>query len=134
MQSGTKRETEPFVAIGHKLYLNDKGEAQCVDLIFRTLGAPRPSDWKPGRPVTRGADIPVGTAIATFVEGKYPNDDSGQHAAIYLGQNAEGIKVIEQYKNITPRNVAVRTIRWDNTTGLLSNRGGAYSTILWKDK
>jgi hypothetical protein len=40
-----------------------------------------------------GASIPYGTAIATFPNGKY----SG-HAAIYTGQDANGIQVWDQVK------------------------------------
>lgn len=37
-----------------------------------------------------------GTAIATFVNGRYPNRPHGNHAAFYLGQDAGGIYVVDQ--------------------------------------
>jgi hypothetical protein len=122
--------SNPRSYIGHDVY----GSSQCVDLIMHTLGAPRTPEWKQGRPVTRGADIPVGTAIATFVDGHYPSNKTGQHAAIYLSQNETGIDVVEQFVGIDKNKVAFRNIRWSTIDGKLSNRGGAYSTILWKDK
>ena len=42
----------------------------------------------------RGATIPVGTAIATFTSGTYKG-----HAAIYIGQNTEGIQVWDQVRS-----------------------------------
>jgi len=40
-----------------------------------------------------------GTAIATFVGGRYPQaGTTGMHVAIYLGQNAEGIQVLDQWR------------------------------------
>jgi hypothetical protein len=46
-----------------------------------------------------GATLAVGTAIATFDEnGRYANDTHGKsHAAIYLGQTAAGIQVLDQW-------------------------------------
>jgi hypothetical protein len=40
-----------------------------------------------------------GTVIATFTaDGKYENDTNGRsHAAIYLGQDATGIRVLDQW-------------------------------------
>ncbi len=38
-----------------------------------------------------------GTAIATFVNGRYPNKASGNHAAYYISQDAGGITVIDQW-------------------------------------
>jgi len=34
--------------------------------------------------------VPAGTAIGTFIDGKYPQNAKG-HAAVYIGQNALGI-------------------------------------------
>jgi len=46
-----------------------------------------------------GATLVPGTAIATFNKnGDYTNDTNGKsHAAIYLGQNAVGIQVLDQW-------------------------------------
>jgi len=40
-----------------------------------------------------------GTVIATFdAKGNYPTDAKGRHAAIYLGHNSKGIRVLDQWK------------------------------------
>jgi hypothetical protein len=78
-----------------KAYANEKGNTECVTFIQDTLGAPPTGQWREGVKVAKGSlNILPGTAIATFVNGHYPNANSGQHAAIYLGQNAEGIQVL----------------------------------------
>lgn len=38
-----------------------------------------------------------GTAIATFVNGKYPNKPTGNHAALYVSQDASGVTVVDQW-------------------------------------
>jgi nitrous oxide reductase accessory protein NosL len=73
--------------------------------------------------------VPAGTAIATFVDGKYPQNAKG-HAAIYVGQNALGIQVLDQWD--AKPSVSHRTIFW--THGSASNlvdNGKAYSVIEW---
>lgn len=45
-------------------------------------------------------DVQIGTAIATFDNyGKYADQPVGNHAAIYMGQDAQGIMVIDQWNN-----------------------------------
>jgi len=74
------------------------------------------SQWIQGIRV-KGNNLPVGTGIATFPNGKY----SG-HAAIYLSQNAEGIQVWDQWVD---HPVSTRTIRW-NGSGLPNNGDSFY--------
>ena len=45
-------------------------------------------------------DLSPGTAIATFENGRYPNRPHGNHAAFYLGQVANGIYVVDQWRNM----------------------------------
>ena len=85
----------------------------------------------------RGADIPVGTAIATFPNGAYQG-----HAAIYIGQDKQGIQVWDQVRRATAEvwwwsrcfqfsGVAVsrRTIRWNGAR--ISNNGDSFYVIDW---
>lgn len=72
------------------------GDGQCVAFVKEAAGAPQTSLWKEGEKV-RGADILTGTAIATFVGGIYPNHPHGNHAAIYVEQNTEGLAVWDQW-------------------------------------
>lgn len=92
------------------------GDGECVTLVKKAAGITAPTkDWKKGKAV-KGARLKMGTVIATFPGGKY----SG-HAALYLGQDARGIQVVDQWaerkkggKVVRPaRPPHVRTIRWD---------------------
>jgi hypothetical protein len=74
-------------------------DGQCVAFVRMVTGLPPASTWRQGVPV-KGANIPRGTAIATFnAEGRYGNLKTGNHAAIYDGQDAQGIWVYDQWTN-----------------------------------
>ncbi len=87
--------------------------------------APQTSEWKEGKKV-RGNDIPPGAAIATFRDGKYPNEATGNHAAIYDGQDENGIFVWDQWKG---QAVHRRHIKFRGGAGSPSNDGDAFSVI-----
>src|SRR5690349_5575430 len=72
---------------------------ECVAFLQATIpGMPNTHFWRPGKKVTRGdVTIEPGTAIATFVDGAYPGPGRHKHAAIYMGQDAEGIQVLDQW-------------------------------------
>jgi hypothetical protein len=73
-----------------------KGEcATGVQYVFYKGGAPlgKTSTWRQGAKV-RGNNIPPGTAIASFRNGKYAND----HAAILIKETAQGLEVWDQWK------------------------------------
>lgn len=114
---------------------NAEGHTECVEFIKQTLYAPATAAWREGLKIRRlnaGEPDPVaaGTAIATFVNGRYPQTGStGKHAAIYLGQNAEGIQVLDQWR--AQGRVLPRTIPWQARRAGLSNDGSAYSVIEW---
>ena len=74
------------------------GSGQCVAFVQRCTDAPLTKLWKRGQQV-KGADIPVGTAIATFdPDGTYGNHEDGtSHAAIYVAQDDHGIVVWDQW-------------------------------------
>jgi hypothetical protein len=75
----------------------------------------------------RGADIPKGTAIATFINGVYPSLPHGNHAAIYVEQNADGLVVWDQWVG---QPVHKRLIQFRGGEGPnLSNDGDAFSVI-----
>ena len=118
-----------------KSFANAKGHTECVDFIQQTLDAPVTSLWREGTKIERlatGAKDPVrhGTAIATFVGGRYPQHGStGMHAAIYLGQNDEGIQVMDQWR--AQGKVLPRTIPWKARRPGLGNDGSAFSVIEW---
>jgi hypothetical protein len=87
----------PFVAPNpDKFSGTSVGNGQCVAFARAAAALAPTSTWKKGVAV-RGANINPGTAIATFSDdGVYENNTSGRsHAAIYLGQDATGIRVMD---------------------------------------
>lgn len=107
------------------------GTGQCVALVQAWTGAPSTGIWQAGIKV-KGNDhlITKGTAIATFVDGHYPSHASGNHAAIYLGQNQYGIQVIDQWTNSKGAHPPQeRTIRFQDGQGSASNDGDAFSVV-----
>lgn len=62
------------------------GNHQCVALVRHYAGAPATLAWKQGEAVLGNRLLRKGTAIATFVNGKYANHQQGNHAALYMGQ------------------------------------------------
>jgi hypothetical protein len=101
------------------------GDGQCVAFVRASSGAPQTTAWQPGVAV-RGANVASGTAIATFVNGSYPSASTGNHAAIYVGQDATGIQVWDQWLG---QPVHMRTIRFKGGVGSPSNDGDAFSII-----
>ncbi len=101
------------------------GDCGCVAFVQVAARAPATSAWKEGKKV-RGNDILIGTAIATFVDGKNPNKPTGNHAAIYDGQDKDGIWVWDQWKGQPVRR---RHIRFKGGKGSPSNDGDAFSII-----
>ncbi len=83
---------------------------QCVSYVKKVcLGLPATVLWKKGLAVKNNKDVKEGTVIATFnSSGKY----SG-HAAIYVSQDKDGIKVYDQYITPpSPKPIGPRTLRW----------------------
>nr|WP_315398680.1 BPSL0067 family protein [uncultured Duganella sp.] len=79
------------------------GDGSCVALIKHYVpglkGVPT-SAWRAGGNVlTLGDKVKRGTAIATFVDGRYPNAAHGNHAAIVLKVMKSGFYVIDQWKD-----------------------------------
>jgi hypothetical protein len=102
------------------------GDGQCVAYVKESAGAPATSKWAEGTKV-KGGDIPTGTAIATFQNGKYTNDTGGKsHAAIYISQDDTGLLVWDQW---TGQPVHKRTITFANGTKPPRNDGDAFSVI-----
>ena len=76
----------------------------------------------------RPGQIPPGTAIATFVGGKYPTDALGRHAAIYLSHDQLGITVLDQW--VAQGEVKERVIKFQVPPGTRrSNDGSCFHVI-----
>lgn len=63
---------------------------QCVELIQHYIRVGQTSTWQQGAAVFGNKNIEVGTVIATFVNGRYPNHNSGNHAAFFWGKMLAG--------------------------------------------
>ena len=66
---------------------------ECVALVRKLTGAPEAKKWDSGSLVRGNQTIQPGTAIATFDKGSRYRG----HAAIYLGQDAKGLIVFDQW-------------------------------------
>lgn len=76
------------------------GSRQCVALVQYYLPSIGPTlRWQPGEPVFLNKSIRPGTAIATFVHGKYPNRPHGNHAALFLCHGSNGFWVMDQWSD-----------------------------------
>lgn len=109
--------------LGHSV-----GSGQCVALVRAAHPALGPSStWEPGGPVQGNTALQPGTPIATFNGDRYANaTDGSSHAAIYLGQDAHGLQVLDQWAG---SGAAVRTIPWSNPSGIPANTGTAFRVV-----
>lgn len=75
------------------------GNGHCVAYARQAASMPHTGSWRQGALVKGNNKIAIGTAIATFDETKrYGNKvDGTSHVAIYLGEDAIGIQVIDQW-------------------------------------
>ncbi|MGY8527982.1 BPSL0067 family protein [Paracidovorax citrulli] len=83
---------------------------QCVSYVKKVCPSlPGTTQWRKGAQVKDNQSIAPGTAIATFnASGHYEG-----HAAIYVSQDAAGIKVYDQYVTPpSPKAVGPRVLRW----------------------
>lgn len=75
------------------------GSHQCVALLQFYAHLPNTGSWKPGATVLGKQDILPGTAIATFVKGRYRSRSYGNHAAFFLRHEGNGFVVMDQWKD-----------------------------------
>jgi hypothetical protein len=97
-----------------------------------SLGAA--STWRKGEQVQGNASIQPGTPIATFNFGDAygPSDSPGgasgvSHTGIYLGQNAEGVQILDQWNG--SGGASAHTIPWHSWNGNAAEAGNRYYTI-----
>lgn len=136
---GVRNQETPFIASNPRQWIGHPqvGSGECVPLVQRATGAPRTAEWRQGEPVQGNLTLAPGTAIATFdSNGRYGNHtDGASHAAIYLGQSEEGIRVIDQWNErrngeiVRRKSPDERIIRFDNPRGHLVDQGGSYYVV-----
>lgn len=97
-----------------KLVGQDKrGTHQCVALIQAHTRAGHTSTWRQGAKVRGNLTLPVGTAIATFEDGRYRSRPHGNHAAFYVGQDATCLVVVDQWAgDKAPDKISKRPLRF----------------------
>lgn len=111
------------------------GSKQCVALVQHYGKLPQAITWKEGAVVMGSTTIVKGTAIASFVDGKYKNLPTGNHAGFYISQDAAGIWIMDQWAdNIRKPKVSKRYLRRKGKSkeGVYvdpSNNAEAYSVI-----
>jgi hypothetical protein len=82
--------------------LNNKpveGNGECVTLVKNHTSVGATATWRQGEQVVGSNALRQGTAIATFVNGRYPNNAHGNHAAFYMGQVSDGIYIMDQWRS-----------------------------------
>lgn len=103
---------------GKAKYVNAQGHTECVEFVRQSTGAPGTIAWKMGTKISEAkpGEILRGTAIATFdTNQKYPVDNKGKHAAIYLQHNNTRILVLDQWND--QGEVKERPIAFNRPTG-----------------
>lgn len=118
------------VASSYSQYLGEAvGSGQCVALLQAAdPGVGLTATWTPGAQVMGDTNLAPGTSIATFNSaGKYANaTDGSSHAAIYLGQNSQGIQVMDQWLT---QPASYRTIAWNNPGKTAANTGSQFYVV-----
>jgi hypothetical protein len=101
------RPEGPFVASDANLEnMRRRGDGDCaqmpqVDLEKQGIGLAE--NWLQGASVYRNYAKRRGTAIATFVNGRYPNKKTGNHVAYFLHHVEGGFRVLEQVRGAHTR-------------------------------
>ena len=117
---------------GKGKYKNAKGNTECVVFVQAVTDVPnQTANWVKSIYVmdAKADAIKRGTAIATFDEGgKYPTDELGKHAAIYLSHSAAGIKVLDQWN--AQGEVLPRLIRAGRPAGTKRSNDAAWFYVI----
>lgn len=124
----------PYVYSQAKKLKGEKkvGSGECVALVKHYAGAPVTAAWREGETVIGNIRIAPGTAIATFVNGRYLSRPRGNHAAFYVSQDATGIMVVDQWRSsgvIKLRPLKRLGKNKDGTWKDASNNADAFSII-----
>ena len=106
------------------------GTTQCVALVELYAGTPSHRQWKAGANVLGNEDIKTGTAIATFVKGRYQSNASGNHAALFLRHGVNGFWVMDQWKDDRPEPLNKKptiSSRFIRSRGIKQRRDGSWT-------
>lgn len=114
-----------------------EGSGDCVELIKMHIPALAHKSahlhWRAGDLVIDAKSLPRGTAIAKFVDGRYPGLAKGNHAAFYLATAGAGFYAMDQWKGrqfIDKRRIALaRRFRDGRLSTGLSDAAQAFYVI-----
>jgi hypothetical protein len=101
------------------------GNGECVALVQEYSDVGATGTWVEGAKITKTSYPSKVTAIATFVNGKYPSAATGNHAAFFYAMSDAGMEVVDQWKSL--KALQKRTIRFTGAGG--SNDADAFSVI-----
>lgn len=103
------------------------GSHQCAALVqWYVAGMPQTSKWKAGEIVLGNSHLKEGTAIATFVKGRYLNLPHGNHAAFFLRQGDGGFWVMDQWQDKPGGNVRPISERFIRSLHRAQNTDGSW--------
>ncbi|WP_342117854.1 BPSL0067 family protein [Pseudoduganella sp. OTU4001] len=110
------------------------GNGHCVELVKKYVNVGTTVGWREGAAVVGNSTLKEGTAIATFVHGRYLSRPHGNHAAFFVREALGGIYVIDQWKSKDKIEVGQRFIKskGKNADGSYkdpSNNADAFSVI-----
>lgn len=110
------------------------GSHQCVALVQYYAGAPVTLAWRQGEAVIGSRTLTKGTAIATFVNGRYPNNGTGNHAAFFVKLGTNGFWIMDQWKSDKKTTISLRFLPCQGKTKrgvylFASNNADAFSVI-----
>ena len=72
------------------------GDKECVTLLKHFTDLGWTGAWR-GEKVVGNSRLAQGPAIGTFVDGKWPRLNTGNHSGFYLGQVSNGIYIMDQW-------------------------------------
>jgi hypothetical protein len=112
------------------------GAGDCVELVKQFapgLKGKFASTWRAGAKVIDTKELKRGTAIATFVDGKYPDNKTGQHAAFFLAHAGAAIWVMDQWKGDKAKPTVSKRLVYPggpaSLNAALSNNANAFYVI-----
>ncbi|MCX7380261.1 MAG: BPSL0067 family protein [Alphaproteobacteria bacterium] len=125
----------PYIAANPGSFLGKPsvGDGECVALVKTASARPMPptGDWRQGETVLGNTSLPIGTAIATFdANGRYLG-----HTAIYIGQDDNGLTVIDQW-NVRQNSTVIdqhapasRTMPWADPNKAAVDVGSSFHVV-----
>lgn len=104
------------------------GTTDCVALVQFYAKVPNHRAWREGERVLDNPKMRLGTAIATFVNGRYPDHKTGQHAAFFLrhGAKGTGFWVMDQWKDKKGRPSRPVMARFIDSRHIRQNANGTW--------